>query len=233
MRDWTPRMRARVTGAFELLEGLTSIVGQMVIPGMLIAARDAAATASNILANEGLYRAGIAIAILCVVFHVIWGVLLYELLKVVDRNVARLSLVLLAVDSALLGMTVLLQIAPLVVLRTPEPLSAFTTDQLQDLALVFLRLNSQSNDLFLALFGVWLALIGWLVLRSAFLPRPIGVGLILEGLGWATYIVPPFALVIFPVIAAFGLLGELPLTFWLLIRGVDEARWRARAAESG
>jgi hypothetical protein len=230
VHDWTPRARARLTGVFELLEGTTSVVGTMVVPGMVVVSRDAAATANNILANEGLYRFGIAVAVSCIVFHVAWGLLLYELLRVVDRTVARFTLVLLAVGTAVQAVTTLLQIAPLVVLRSTEPLAAFTPEQLQDIALVFLRLNTQSNYVFLTLFGVWLVAIGWLVMRSTFLPRLIGIGLILEGVGWIAYIVPSVGLALFPVIAVFGVAGELALTFWLLVRGVDDARWREVAA---
>ena len=230
--DPSPRLRARIAGVFELLEGPTSLLGQMVIPGSLIVAGDAAATANGILANEGLYRLGIALSLVAVVFHLAWGLLLNDLLRVVDRTVARFAVFVLMVNSALQAVAGLLFFGPLVVLRNTDPLAAFNPGQLDALSFVFLRLNTQTYNVFLAFFGVWLVAIGYLVFRSTFMPRLIGVGLMLEGLGWCAYFSPPLGVAIFPVIAAFGLIGELPLALWLLVRGVNAERWNAQAARS-
>ena len=233
MLQWSPRVTARVAGVFELLEGAGSVLGQQVIPGMVIVGRDAAATANNVLANEALYRWGIALSLFAVVFHVAWGLLLYDLLRVVNRTVARFSVLMLVVGAALQALTGLLLLAPLVLLGNSDALAAFTSDQLRALALVFLRLNTQSYDVFLAFFGVWLVAIGFLIFRSTFMPRLIGAGLVLEGLGWIAYFSPPIGVALFPVTAFFGLFGELPLIAWLLIKGVNAERWHAQAAASG
>jgi hypothetical protein len=229
----SPRLTARVAGVFELLEGAASVVGQQVIPGMVIVGRDAAATANNILANEALFRAGVAISLIAVVFHVAWGLLLYDLLRVVNRAVSLFAAFMLLVGSAVQAITGLLLLAPLVVLGNTDALAGFTSDQLRALALVFLRLNTQAYDVFLAFFGVWLVAIGFLVFRSTFMPRFIGVGLMLEGLGWMLYFSPPIGVALFNVTALFGLFGELPLVAWLLIKGVNAERWHAQAAASG
>jgi len=200
---------------------------------MLIVGRDAAATASNITANETLFRTAIAVSLVAVVFHVVWGLLLYELLRVVDRTVSLFSMLMLIVGSALQAVTGLLLLAVLVVLRNTDALAAFTSDQLGALALVLLRLNTQAYDVFLAFFGVWLVAIGYLIFRSTFMPRFIGVGLMLEGLGWMAYFWPPLGVALFPVTAFFGVFGELPLVAWLLVKGVNAERWRAQAAGSG
>lgn len=232
MERWSPKARARLSGVFELIEGQSSVFGQMTIPGMLIVTSDAAATANGILANEGLYRLAIALSLIAVVFHLAWGLMLNDLLGVVDRTVARFALLLLGVSSAVQVVAALLLFGPLAVLRGTTPLEAFNTAQLQSLAYVFLRLNDHAYNVFLALFGVWLAAIGYLVFSSTFLPRLIGLGLILEGLGWCAFFAPPIGNAIFPVIIAFGVIGELPLLLWMLIRGVDNEKWRQRAAES-
>ena len=119
--------------------------------------------------------------------------------------------------------------SPLLFLHGGDSLAAFSQDQLNALALVSLKLNTQANDIFLAFFGVWLVLVGYLIFRSTFLPRLIGVGLMLEGLGWAAFVSPPLGAALFTVTALFGVIGELPLGLWLLIRGVDPDRWRAQA----
>ena len=222
----SPKATARLSAVFEALEGPASLFGQSFVPGMVIVARDAVATASNILANEALFRVGIAVSLLAVLFHLIWGYLLYEVFVVVDRAVARFSLVLLVVNSALQAVAGLILLGPLVVLRS-EALGAFTAEQRDAFAYALLSLSGQAYDVFLAFFGMWLVAIGYLVYRSRFMPRFIGVGLILEGLGWVTFLSPQLGLSLFNWIAALGAIGELPLLLWMLIRGVDNEKWRA------
>jgi hypothetical protein len=233
MLQASPRLTARVAGVFELLEGSASLFGQQYVVGLLVVSRDAAATADNVLAQEGLFRLGIAVSLLAVVFHLIWGLLLYELLRVVDRRVSLFANLLLVVGSGLQAVAGLVLLAPLVVLRGGDALAAFAPDQLRALALLSFRLNTQAYDIFLAFFGVWLLVVGYLIFRSTFLPRLIGVGLMLEGLGWMTYFSPPLGVALFPVTTFFGLFGELPLLAWLLIKGVNAERWKAQAAASG
>lgn len=227
----SPRATARLAGAFELLEGVTSVIGQMVLLGGVVA-RDPAVTSANILASESLFRLGIALSIIGVVLHLAWGYLLYELLKVVNRPVAKFGVILLVVNSSVQAITALLAAGALVTLLAGDGLGVGAEGRAA-LAQIFMRLNAQSNNLFLALFGFWLVSIGYLVLRSGLIPRLIGVALILEGIGWVTYVWPPVGIALFPVIAVFGLFGELALTGWLLVRGVDAQRWRALVAGSG
>ena len=229
----SPRSRARLAGVFEVFEGVTGVIGQNIVPGMVLVGRDATATANNILANENLYRLGIVSALVAVILHLAWGLLLNDLLRVVNATVARFSVFVLLVGAAMQAVAGMLLLVPLLFLRGGDSLAAFSQDQLNALALVFLKLNAQANDIFLAFFGVWLVLIGYLIFRSTFLPRLIGVGLMLEGLGWAAFVSPPLGAALFTVTALFGIVGELPLGLWLLVRGVDPDRWRAQAARSG
>ena len=224
----TPRGMARLAGVFEVLEGSFSLAGQQLLTGAVVNVHDATATASNILGNEALYRAALAAGLLAVVWHLLWGFLLYDLFKVIDRTVARFSLLLLVVGSALQAVTGILLFGPLVLLRA-DALDAFTQQQREALSLVFLRLNAQSNAIFLAFFGCWLIAIGYLVYRSRFMPRFIGASLAIEGLGWVTFVSPPVGVALFPIITVFGIFGELFFAGWLLIRGVDNERWRAAA----
>lgn len=228
---FSPRATARLAGVFELLEGATSVVAQMVILDSFVA-RDPAITATNILANESVFRLGVALSLLTVVLHLAWGYLLYELLKIVDRHVARFGLLLLAVSSTLQAITALLAMGALVTLLAGEGLGV-AAEQRAALAQVFMRLSAQSNNFFLAIFGFWLISIGYLVFRSTLIPRLIGLALMAEGLGWVTFLWPPLGNAIFPVIALFGVLGEFALTAWLLLRGVNSERWRAIAAAKG
>jgi len=224
----SPRATARLAGVFELLEGATSVVAQMVLLDSFVA-REPAITAANILANEPAFRLGVALSLVTVVLHLAWGYLLYELLKIVSRPVARFGVLLLVVSSTLQAITALLAMGALVTLLAGDGLGV-PPEQRAALAQVFMRLSAQSNNFFLAIFGFWLISIGYLVFRSTLIPRLIGVALVLEGIGWVTYAWPPLAVALLPVIAVFGVFGELALTAWLLIRGMDSQRWRALAA---
>jgi len=121
----------------------------------------------------------------------------------------------------------------LLVVGGGNSLSAFTGEQVQNLALLFLNLNVQAFDIYLIFFGFWLIPIGYLIFRSTFLPRIIGVLLSLDGLGWVTYLWPPLANYVYPLIAVVAALGELPLLLWLLVVGVNEQRWKEQASAAG
>jgi hypothetical protein len=108
--------------------------------------------------------------------------------------------------------------------------SAFTTDQLQALAYVFLKLNAYAFDIDLVFFGLWCVLAGYLIFKSTFLPRILGVLLAIDGLGWMVFVVPPFALHLFPFIAAASALAEIPLQLWLVVMGLNPQRWKDQAS---
>src|ERR1051325_10404010 len=88
---WSPRSRARLAGVFTLIEGNTSVWGQLRIPDQFIVARNAAATAANILSNETLFRLGVTLTLIAVASHIVWVVLYYELFKPVNRTLVRLA----------------------------------------------------------------------------------------------------------------------------------------------
>jgi hypothetical protein len=94
-------------------------------------------------------------------------------------------------------------------------------------------LNAYGFDVDLVFFGFWCILTGYLIVRSTFLPRILGVLLAIDGLGWMTYVVPPFATHLFPFIAATSAVAELPLQLWLIIMGVNAQRWNEQAIAAG
>lgn len=227
----SPRVLARLAGVFEVLEGLAAS-GQIVVVPMFIVAGDAAATAHNILDRESAFRAAAALSLIDVVLHLAWGLLLYELLRIVDRRVATFTAFVLIVGCALQAVSGLLLLAPLAVVGGGTALGAFTAEQQQALAYLTLRWNAYAYDVFLAFFGFWLIPTGYLIFRSGFLPRIIGVLLVVDGLGWSTFVSPSLGSSLFPLVVAGSGLGEIPLILWLLVRGVDVDRWRLCAAEA-
>jgi Domain of unknown function (DUF4386) len=227
--ETSPRFRARMAGVFQLLESLTATFGQVIVLGKLVVSGNAVATAANILGHERLFWLGFASSLVAVVFHIVYALLYYDLLKPVNRRVSLLALLVLLVASAIQAVTGLLYLAPLLILQGGSSISAFTPAQLQALALVFLKLNAYALNVHLVFFGLWCVLTGYLIFRSAFLPRALGVLLVISGLGWLIYLFPPVAYRLFLFIAAASAVGEIPVEFWLMVKGVNVQRWKERA----
>ncbi len=225
----SPRNLARVAAVAEFLEAVCSAGGQVYILGRLIVSGNAAATAANILAHETLFRVGFALSVVAVPFHLVWALYIHRLFAPVHRNVSRLALYVILVGCALQAVACLLYLAPFVLLQNPAPFAALTPPQLQALAYAFLRVNAQTYNLYLVFFGLWCALVGWLMFYSGFLPRLFGMLWMIDGLGWLLYLWPPLGAALFPTIAAASALAELPMPWWLFFAGVNEQRWRERA----
>lgn len=233
----SPRFKARIAGVFWLLCALTGSFALVVI-GRFVGSGDGAATVANILANQASYRLGLAANILATVCYVAATLLVYDLLKPVNRNVS-----LLAAFFSLLGcaggtVTFFFQLAPLVVLGRIANLSAFTTEQLQAQAQTFLALGSQASNINFVFFGLHCLLVGWLIFQSTFLPRIVGALMMLAGLGWLTLsltsvLALPLGRSLSPYLMAAGGLGEMSLTLWLLVMGVNVQRWNERAGAAG
>jgi hypothetical protein len=225
----SPRFKARMAGVFEVLEGMTSAFGQVFVLGRLVVFSDAAATAANILGHQPLFWLGFVSSLIGVACHIAWTLLFYELFKPVNRSLSLLAAFVGLVVCGLQALTSLLYLAPLLILQGGSSVSAFTAEQLQALALIFLKLNAYAFEIDLVFFGFWCVLAGYLIFRSTFLPRILGVLLAIDGLGWATYMYPPMANHLFPFIAAASALAEIPLQLWLVVMGVNPQRWKEQA----
>lgn len=230
----SPRLRARIAGVVYLICGMTYSFARNDVRGKLVVEGDAAASAHNILAHESLYRLGFAAEIVSAVCYVAVALLLYEMFRPVNRSVS-----LLAAFFSLAGCTVgaassLLHLAPLVVLRGEHHLSAFKGEQLQALALMLLELRAQASSIYMVFFGFYCLLIGYLIFKSTFLPRILGVFMAISGLAYQIFLSPPLAReLFFSVVGPAGALGELSLILWLLVFGVNAERWREQASAAG
>jgi Domain of unknown function (DUF4386) len=229
----SPRLKARMAGVLYALEGTAAVFGGVYLRGKFIVSGNAAATAATILANEPLFRLGFAAALLAVAFHLTYTVLFYDLFRPVNRSLALLAAFFSLVACALQAFAALFQLAALLVVGGGSSLSAFSGGQVQALALLLLNVNAQAFDVYLIFFGFWLIPTGYLIVRSTFFPRIIGVLLMLDGLGWATFLWPPLASYLYPLIAVVAALGELPLLLWLLVVGVNAQRWKEQARAAG
>src|ERR1700726_1041564 len=229
----SPSFKARMAGACQLLEAITASFGQVIVLGRLVDSGNGAATAANILGHERLFWVGFASSLMGVAFHIAWALLIYVLLKPVNRSLSLLAAFFVLMACAMQALTSLLYLAPLLILQGGSSLSAFTAEQLQALAVMFLRLNSYAFQIDLVFFGFWCILTGYLIFRSTFLPRVLGVLVMISGLGWVTYVYPPLANYLSLYIAAASALGEIPMELWLIVKGVNVQRWKERASAAG
>jgi hypothetical protein len=228
MNELSPRAKARWVGVFELLEGAFATTGQVTIMNKVLVSGDAAATATNILNHEFLFRFGFALCLFGVAFHIAWALFFYELYKCVNRTVALFGLLVITIACALQALTAVFYVSPLLVLTAGSSVTALTPDQLHALAYSFIKLNGATFNTTLVFFGLWCALSGYLIARSNFLPRILGWLLMLDGIGWMLFVAPPIGNYLFPVIAVFSGLAELPLP-WFFIFGFNAERWKEQA----
>jgi Domain of unknown function (DUF4386) len=174
---------ARIAGLLYLILAALSAFGLAYVPSVLIAPGDAATTVSNILANEWLFRLGIVSNLLAFTVNIFVVAYLYKLLKPVNEGMASLMVILILMGLAIAMVNELNQVAVLL-LSGADYLTAFTADQLQALVPLFLDLYEHGFLVSHVFFGLWLLPMGYLIFRSGFLPRFLGVLLVIAGLGY-------------------------------------------------
>src|SRR5829696_1514725 len=227
----SPLFRARVAG-FLYLIGLPAPFGLIYVPSRLVVPGDAAATANNIAASEWLFRLAIVSNLFVPIIGILLAVALYQLLKPVSRNMALLMVAFVLAGVPIAMLSELPQFAVLRLLSGADYLSAFTTEQLQAQIMLFLHLHNQGLNIAQIFWGLWLFPLGYLVFKSGFIPRILGVLLIIASFG---YVIDSLATILFPN-AGVNLIfitswGELLLLLWLLIKGVNVEQWEKRAHE--
>ncbi len=223
----------RVAGLWYLLLTAVGPLRLIYIPNKLFVTGNAAATADNIAAHEWLFRFGMVGDLVGAVVLIFLVLAFYRLFKEVDEHLAVLVVILGGVMPALLNFVgVVSDAGALTIVRGADFLSGFDKAQRDALALLFLRLHDHQNTAAEILWGLWLVPLALLVYRSRFLPRFLGVWLIINGLAYLTMsftglLVPQYQHQVF-ILSQPALLGELVLMLWLVIRGS-----RPRAAAAG
>jgi hypothetical protein len=231
-----PASKARIAGLAYLVIIFAATFAEKVVRDGATVAGDAAATATNILGGEQLWRWAAFADLITAACDVTVAILLYELLKPVSKTGSLLAAVFQLILVAIAAVKVLFHLAPLTFLKAGNAyLSSFTSEQLQGLSYLSLRLHAQAYDISLFFFGIHCLLIGWLIARAMFMPRWLGWALVLAGFCYisntlARELTPEFARVLYPWLFVAGGLAETLLTLWLLVRGVNVEKWRAQAA---
>jgi len=227
----SPALKARLAGLAYLICGTAYTFADGSVRGKLVVAGDAAATARNILGHQSLYRLGFAADLVSVLGYIAVTLLLYDLFRPVNRSLSLYAAFFSFGGCIIQAVSTLLHLAPLVILGGAQYWNAFQPEQLQSLALFSLDLRAQSTNIYMVFFGVYCILIGYLILRSTFMPRIIGAFLAIAGVGYLTFLSPPLAHDLFPhVLMPAGALGEGSLILWLLIFGVNSQRWKQQVA---
>jgi hypothetical protein len=231
----SPRVLARLTGLFFLLTIITGIFAQGFVSERLIISGDAEATAVNILTHRSLYTLGFTVYMIEMECQIVMTVLFYRLLRPVNDTVALLSMTLGLTGCVIKTFGRVFYLAPLFLLGSTGSahyLGVFSTEQVQALSLLLLNVNDRAAGMGLAFFGFSDAVQGYLIFKSTFLPRWLGSVSFLAALGWMTFVYPPLGYNLFLYLAGFGLLVSAVMIFWLLVKGVDERRWKEQDAVS-
>lgn len=214
---------ARIAGAIYLSMVFTAPFCLIYVPSKLIVRGNAAATADNILAHETMFRLSIFGDLIGQVIFICLAIALYRLLSSVNKTWAALMVAFVLVSAAVSFLNVLNNIAALILFRGGEFLTVFDKPQRDALGMLFLRLHTQGIFIDEIFWGLWLFPFGLLVFRSGFMPRFIGVWLMINCFG---YVALSVIALFFPAYyqAAFRyfqpvLFGELVVMLWLLIKG--------------
>jgi len=227
--DLTLSRYARVAGVAMLLTIVFGFLGEMYLPGKIVVNRDAAATAANIVGHPMLFRLSFAAYLVEGICDVALCVFFYILLRPVDRNLALLSAFFGIASMVTYAVSESSFYAASLVVGDSAGMSVFTPDQRNALAYLAIRISGTIAWLFLCLYGTATMIRGYLIARSTYIPKFLGVLFIIGGAGFflrtATYLLAPkysSPLLLIPMA-----LAGIPMMGWLLFRGIDPARIRA------
>jgi hypothetical protein len=239
--DWitgaSPRQLARTAGALYLINIVFGAFALGVVPTILIKS-SVATTAHNIQAHELLYRLGLAAHIVVTVTNIPMAVIFYELFKVVNRRIALLDVFFTLVATSVEAASILRDVTPLVLLGSSRYTHAFPPAQLHALAYLPGDLSNIGYSIYGVFYGFDALCVAYLVLKSTFLPKTIGVLMAIDGLaayltyGFTNLLAPGVAAHMAPWIQLPTIIGEGSLCLWLLIVGVDAQRWKEQAASA-
>ena len=225
----TNKKTARMAGFLYLLYIVVSIFADVLGRSKLIVLGDAATTARNIIESAWQFRIGFVVDLVAALLFLLTAWALYVLLKQVNENLALLFLLLNLVGVAVWCVSDLFLITSQLLLSGADYLKVFQADQLQALAMLFLYIYKNGfSGIAQIFFSAWLFPLGYLVFKSGFLPKILGIILMVECFGWLMY---PIQFFLFPgnevlsyLSSAVGFIGEFSLALWLLIMGAKEQK---------
>src|SRR6266702_5324314 len=232
--DTSPQLYARIGGALYLIIIVIGLFGEAFVRDRLIVSGDAAATAANIMSHESLWRFHIAAELFLLICAVALLLILFVLLKPVSKDLALLAAFFNLVSIGIEAATTMYLLEALFPLGNAGYLKAFTPEQLYAMATLSLKSHGYGFGVSLIFFGCFCIIVGYLIFRSGYLPKTIGVLMQIAGVcyladSFALILSPAIANRLFPAILVSAFIGETSLCLWLLVKGVDVQRWRELA----
>ncbi|HZY94014.1 MAG TPA: DUF4386 domain-containing protein [Candidatus Bathyarchaeia archaeon] len=224
---------ARVAGVTFLVAVIAGSIGEAIVPNMLVVRSDAATTAHNITANDLLFRLGFVAYIIEALTDVALTFLLYVLLRPVRANLAFSSVLFRLMATATFAFSEVFYFAQTLILKGDPYLNTFSTQQLQTLALLSYNIYGAAGSLSTIFYGTGSIILGYLIWRSGYLPKIIGALWVIGGFG---FVIATLMFFIAPAYASFLLMipmiiGLVVLGVWLLVKGVDLAKWKEHEAQ--
>ena len=231
----SPKLCARIGGALYLIIIVIGLFGEAFVRDRLIVSGDAAATAANIMSHESLWRFHIAAELFLLICAVALLLILYALLRPVSRDLALLAVFINLVSIGIEAATTLYLLQALFPLGNAGYLKAFTREQLYAMASLSLKSHGYGFSVSLLFFGCFCLIVGYLIFRSGYLPKTIGVLMQIAGLSYLTnsfalILAPAFANRLFPAILLPAFVGEASLCLWLLVKGVNVPKWQEQVS---
>jgi uncharacterized protein DUF4386 len=231
----SPQQYARIGGALYLAIIVLGAFAEGFVANKLVVAGDAATTAANILASPGLWRLSVAgdlIVVLCAV-PLLW--IEYLLLRPVSKQLVLLAVLFNLVSLAVEAISKLFLLVVMPTLGSADYLKAFDPHQLQILANLALSSHDVAFNIALIFFGFTCIVNGYLIFRSGYLPKFVGILMQIAGLSYLTacfaaLFAPAFADLITPAILLPPLIGESSFCLWLLVKGVNITKWKERVS---
>ncbi|MBK8618440.1 MAG: DUF4386 domain-containing protein [Anaerolineales bacterium] len=229
------QMTARIAATLTLLIVVLAPFSMLYIPTTLVVPGDAATTANNIMASQGLFRAGMVSDSIVFLIEIVLTVLLYVLLKPVDKTLSLAAAFSRLAMTVIQGINLLNHFIVLLLLSGASYLTVFAPDQLQALVLLFLNAHESVTLIWGLFFGLHLLIFSYLVYKSGYLPKFLGIILFVVAL---CYFIQDFGNILFPqykvLFTSIGSLAFLEIVFplWLLVKGVNIEQWEKRIAES-
>lgn len=218
---------ARIAGLCYLIVIAAGLFAEVFVRQALTVSGDAMATAQNIQTSEMLFRYGFVADLINFVIGLPSIIIIYILFKPINKNLTRLAIMFVVIQTAIIAINLIFQMAPLVLLSGNQYLNTFQPNQLATLSLISLNIQSLGYGIGLVFFGFYCLIIGYLIFKSAIVPRLLGILYAISGLGYLInsfimFLSKNFANSLFFYIAIPIFIGELSLCLWLLIMGVKE-----------
>ena len=219
----SPRSKARIAGMWYLITILIIVISSLAGGGFTT-------TVDSI--RHPSFWLGYAADLGMIVGYAVVTALFYYLFKPVNRRLSLLAAFFSLLGCAVQAFINVFHLAALALLSGGRDLSAFSPEQLRVQATMFLELYNRGYGIAMVFFGCYCLLIGYLIFKSAFLPRVLGVLMAFSGVACLTFLIPPLAHTLYPYNLAVDALGEMALTLWLLVMGVNPQRWKEQAGET-